>query len=203
MPFDGQPHGQPHGQQPHGPYPPHGGGGPSGCPFLLQRQQQQQQQQASEAAAAAEPAASTSSRGEGGRGGLLWGRAADVGRLRLSRRELRRSGRAFTLAEVGRHRCRDDGWIAVGGSVYDITEHVASHPEWDSAGAGGAALASILAHLGSDCTDEFVAIHRPWPVATRQLQSFYIGELAPPPPMHEAAAPPAPHGSAAPAADAL
>jgi hypothetical protein len=59
--------------------------------------------------------------------------------------------------------------------VYDITEHVVSHPGWD--GAGVSTVLSILAHLGTDCSAEFEEIHRPYPVAWRQLAAFDIGPL--------------------------
>jgi hypothetical protein len=60
--------------------------------------------------------------------------------------------------------------------VYDITAHVASHPGWD--GAGITTVLSILAALGTDCTADFEEIHRPWPVAWRQLAAYDIGPLA-------------------------
>ena len=60
--------------------------------------------------------------------------------------------------------------------VYDITEHIALHPGWD--GAGVTTVLSILAHAGTDCSEEFEAIHRPWPAAWRQLAVFDIGPLA-------------------------
>ena len=39
-------------------------------------------------------------------------------------------------------------------------------------------ILSILAHTGSECTQEFIDIHRSYPVAFKQLRAFYIGELA-------------------------
>lgn len=60
--------------------------------------------------------------------------------------------------------------------MYDITSHVAAHPGWD--GAGITTVLSILAALGTDCTAEFEEIHRPWPVAWRQLAAYDIGPLA-------------------------
>lgn len=95
---------------------------------------------------------------------------------KLTRRQLRQLNRSWTLADVAQHRYCDDGWIAVDGKVYDITEHLVSHPGWDS-GCQVTTVLSILAHLGSDCSVEFREIHRPYPVAWRQLQAYYIGEL--------------------------
>eukprot|EP00775_Hariotina_reticulata_P006033 gene6033-6271_t len=75
------------------------------------------------------------------------------------------------------HKYCDDGWIAVEGQVYDITEHIATHPGWDS-GCQVTTVLSIIAHLGTDCTQEFRDIHAPYPVAWQQLRAFYIGDLA-------------------------
>lgn len=60
--------------------------------------------------------------------------------------------------------------------VYDITEHLVNHPGWESAGI--TTVLSIIAHLGTDCSAEFEEIHRPWPVAWRQLAAYDIGPLA-------------------------
>lgn len=101
---------------------------------------------------------------------------ADAGAARLSRRALRAQNRAFSLEEVSQHRYADDGWIAVNGRVYDITEHVLSHKGWDS-GCGMTEVLSILAHLGTDCTKEFDEIHACYPVAFAQLRAYDIGPL--------------------------
>lgn len=63
---------------------------------------------------------------------------------RLHRRQLRALGKAWTLAEVKNHRSRYDCWIVVNNKVYDITEHVANHPGWHTAGIS--TPLSILAH---------------------------------------------------------
>ena len=60
--------------------------------------------------------------------------------------------------------------------MYDITGHIVEHPGWDYGGSVSTVL-SILAHLGSECTAEFTDIHRPYPIAWRQLSAYYIGEL--------------------------
>lgn len=59
--------------------------------------------------------------------------------------------------------------------MYDITEHLLNHPGWE--GAGITTVLSIIAHLGTDCSAEFEEIHRPWPVAWRQLAAYDIGPL--------------------------
>lgn len=61
--------------------------------------------------------------------------------------------------------------------MYDITQHVVDHPGWDNAGIS--TVLSILAHAGSECSPEFHQIHKPYPVAYKQLAAFYIGDLVP------------------------
>ncbi|GIL75354.1 hypothetical protein Vretimale_8030 [Volvox reticuliferus] len=97
---------------------------------------------------------------------------------RLTRRQLRKLGKSWGLSEVRQHARKDDAWIAVDGKVYDITEHLLNHPGWEDSSAISTVL-SILAHAGTDCSQEFREIHRPYPVAWRQLQAYYIGDLAP------------------------
>lgn len=94
---------------------------------------------------------------------------------RQSRRYLRKLGKSWSLDEVKCHNQSVDGWIVVRGRVYDITEHVVNHPGWHNAGIS--TVLSIVAHLGSECTEEFEQIHRMFPVAWRQLEAFYIGDL--------------------------
>lgn len=96
---------------------------------------------------------------------------------KMTRRELRRLERKWTLAEVRQHARKDDAWIAVDGKVYDITEHLVNHHGWHDNAAISTVL-SILAHAGTDCSKEFREIHRPYPVAWRQLKAYYIGDLA-------------------------
>eukprot|EP00879_Flechtneria_rotunda_P009010 GHRR01009435.1.p1 GENE.GHRR01009435.1~~GHRR01009435.1.p1 ORF type:complete len:227 (+),score=43.93 GHRR01009435.1:648-1328(+) len=97
---------------------------------------------------------------------------------KLSRRELRRLNRNWTLEDVAKHKYVDDGWIVVNGSCYDITEHVINHPGWDH-GCQVTTVLSIIAHFGIDCSEEFTDIHRPYPEAWKQLQAYYIGDLTP------------------------
>lgn len=69
----------------------------------------------------------------------------------MTRRQLRKLGRNFSLQEVRQHAAKDDAWIAVDGRVYDITEHLVNHPGWHDNAAISTVL-SILAHAGSDCS---------------------------------------------------
>ncbi|KAJ9519460.1 hypothetical protein QJQ45_023177 [Haematococcus lacustris] len=99
----------------------------------------------------------------------------DVAKLR--RRQLRCLDRSWSEGEVALHHYVDDAWIVVDGRVYDITEHLLHHPGWGNAGVS--TPLSILAHAGRECSAEFHDIHRPYPLAYKQLPAFYIGPLQP------------------------
>ncbi|KAL0139157.1 Oxidoreductase, molybdopterin-binding domain-containing protein [Mucor lusitanicus] len=58
--------------------------------------------------------------------------------------------KAFTLQQVEKHTTEDDCWLIYDDLVYDCTSFLQSHP-------GGAS--SILLAAGTDCTEEFDAIH--------------------------------------------
>jgi nitrate reductase (NAD(P)H) len=72
----------------------------------------------------------------------------------------------FTMSEVRKHGSKDSAWIVVHGHVYDCTAFLKDHP-------GGAD--SILINAGSDCTEEFDAIHSD--KAKALLDTYRIGEL--------------------------
>jgi len=73
----------------------------------------------------------------------------------------------FTLADLAKHDSPTDCWIAVKGVVYDTNAYLQDHP-------GGAS--SITMNAGTDCTDEFAAIHsrKAW----AHLDQYAIGTLA-------------------------
>uniref|UniRef100_J3MTP8 nitrate reductase (NADH) n=1 Tax=Oryza brachyantha TaxID=4533 RepID=J3MTP8_ORYBR len=75
-------------------------------------------------------------------------------------------GKQFTMSEVRKHASRDSAWIVVHGHVYDCTAFLKDHP-------GGAD--SILINAGTDCTEEFDAIHSD--KAKALLDTYRIGEL--------------------------
>ncbi|KAJ6846898.1 nitrate reductase [NADH] [Iris pallida] len=76
------------------------------------------------------------------------------------------SSKHYTITEVRKHSSRDSPWIIVHGNVYDCTAFLKDHP-------GGAD--SILINAGTDCTEEFDAIHSE--KAKSMLETYRIGEL--------------------------
>ncbi|KAM0952700.1 putative oxidoreductase [Dioscorea sansibarensis] len=76
------------------------------------------------------------------------------------------SAKEFTLSDVRKHSSEDSAWIVVHGHVYDCTAFLKDHP-------GGAD--SILINAGTDCTEEFEAIHSD--KARAMLDTYRIGEL--------------------------
>ncbi|XP_051139382.1 nitrate reductase [NADH] 2-like [Andrographis paniculata] len=72
----------------------------------------------------------------------------------------------FSMSEIRRHNSPDSAWIIVHGHVYDCTRFLKDHP-------GGSD--SILINAGTDCTEEFDAIHSD--KAKRMLEDYRIGEL--------------------------
>ena len=74
--------------------------------------------------------------------------------------------RRITMAEVEQHASDTDAWIVVKDKVYDCTPFLDKHP-------GGSA--SITMNAGTDCTEDFVAVHSA--KAWKDLEEFYIGDL--------------------------
>ncbi|KAI8140685.1 hypothetical protein BJV82DRAFT_622125 [Fennellomyces sp. T-0311] len=74
----------------------------------------------------------------------------------------------YTMAQVELHQSETDCWIVVHGLVYDCTPFLKDHP-------GGAS--SILITGGTDCTEEFDAIHSS--KAHDMLRDYLVGQLAP------------------------
>ncbi|XP_022993049.1 nitrate reductase [NADH] [Cucurbita maxima] len=72
----------------------------------------------------------------------------------------------YTLSEVKKHNSPQSAWIIVHGHVYDCTRFLKDHP-------GGSD--SILINAGTDCTEEFDAIHSD--KAKKMLEDYRIGEL--------------------------
>lgn len=72
----------------------------------------------------------------------------------------------FSMYDVKKHKSADSAWIVVNGQVYDCTRFLKDHP-------GG--TDSILINAGTDCTEEFEAIHSD--KAKKMLEDYRIGEL--------------------------
>lgn len=76
------------------------------------------------------------------------------------------SSKVYSVSDLKKHNSPDSAWIAVHGHVYDCTPFLKDHP-------GGAD--SILINAGTDCTEEFDAIHSD--KAKNLLEEYRIGEL--------------------------
>ena len=82
-------------------------------------------------------------------------------------------GMPLTVAELARHNDREHGWwVAVGYTVYDVTEFLRRHP-------GGAAV--LQAYAGLDATAAFSRAHRPPGGAYRLQRRYAVGRLHRPP----------------------
>lgn len=76
------------------------------------------------------------------------------------------SAKEFTMSDVRKHSSKDSAWIVVHGHVYDCTAFLKDHPGGED---------SILINAGTDCTEEFEAIHSD--KAKSMLDTYRIGEL--------------------------
>lgn len=72
----------------------------------------------------------------------------------------------YSMSEVKNHSLAESAWIIVHGHIYDCTRFLNDHP-------GGAD--SILINAGTDCTEEFDAIHSE--KAKKMLKDYKIGAL--------------------------
>ncbi|XP_034675158.1 nitrate reductase [NADH]-like [Vitis riparia] len=77
-----------------------------------------------------------------------------------------RSKLTYSMSEVKKHNSDHSTWIVIHGHVYDCTRFLKYHP-------GG--TDSILTKAGTDCTEEFDAIHSD--KAKKLLEDYRIGEL--------------------------
>lgn len=75
----------------------------------------------------------------------------------------------ISIAEVAGHDDAASCWVAIEGTVYDVTSWVTRHP-------GGPDR--ILGICGTDASEEFGAQHGGQALPTEQLSEFAIGELA-------------------------
>ena len=77
----------------------------------------------------------------------------------------------ITEAELAKHNTRDDLWVAVGGAVYDLSGMFAKflHP-------GGAP--PLLEVAGTECTEQFFALHRLEVLQRPRFAKLQVGVLA-------------------------
>ena len=76
--------------------------------------------------------------------------------------------KAYTLADVAKHKTAADCWTAVGDSVYDLTPFVSKHP-------GG--VENITKICGINGTQQFTAQHGSTENAQKVLATLKIGIL--------------------------
>ena len=75
----------------------------------------------------------------------------------------------ISIAEVAGHDDAASCWVAIEGTVYDVTTWIPRHP-------GGPER--IMAICGTDASEDFSAQHSGQSLPTEQLAQFAIGELA-------------------------
>lgn len=75
----------------------------------------------------------------------------------------------ITLAEVAQRDSQDECWVAIDGSVYDLTGWIRQHP-------GG--RAAILSLCGTDGTAQFLGQHGGSASAATRLDGYYLAPLA-------------------------
>ncbi|KAH1096864.1 hypothetical protein J1N35_013785 [Gossypium stocksii] len=76
------------------------------------------------------------------------------------------ASKTFSMSEVKKHNSADSAWIVVYGNIYDCTRFLKDYP-------GG--TDSILINTGTNCTEEFDAIHSD--KAKKMLEDYRISEL--------------------------
>ncbi|KAF5388765.1 hypothetical protein D9757_005635 [Collybiopsis confluens] len=81
-----------------------------------------------------------------------------------TKQESNASGKAFTMAEVSKHKSKQDVWVVVNGEVLDF---LPDHPGGEKA---------IMLYAGRDATEEFNMLHDP-KVIPRYAPNAVIGKL--------------------------
>eukprot|EP00928_Gymnodinium_smaydae_P010104 TRINITY_DN1379_c0_g1_i5.p1 TRINITY_DN1379_c0_g1~~TRINITY_DN1379_c0_g1_i5.p1 ORF type:complete len:710 (+),score=135.25 TRINITY_DN1379_c0_g1_i5:63-2192(+) len=76
--------------------------------------------------------------------------------------------KGMPFSEVARHCTPDSCWVAINGSVYDLTEFMDRHP-------GGPT--TILSHAGTDCSKLFNEIHKGIKIENYVRPESYMGSL--------------------------
>ena len=73
----------------------------------------------------------------------------------------------YTLEEVAKHNKKSDAWIAINGTIANITKWIPNHPGGDI----------IMKGVGKDATKMFHALHQHSPDALKLLKKYKIGIL--------------------------
>ncbi|PWA69928.1 nitrate reductase [Artemisia annua] len=84
----------------------------------------------------------------------------------VSSPSMNKTSKTFSMSDVKKHNSADSAWIVVHGHIYDCMSYLKEH-------RGG--TDSILINAGTDCTEEFDAIHSE--KAKKLLEEYRIGEL--------------------------
>lgn len=79
------------------------------------------------------------------------------------------TGKVYDLSKVSGHNSSADCWVAIEGSVYDLTSFISRHP------GGSAAIENLC---GTDATVAFQSQHAQQSVPRAELQKVLIGSLA-------------------------
>ena len=72
----------------------------------------------------------------------------------------------YTASDVARHSTKEDAWVIIDDSVYDITHWIPRHP-------GGSI--PLVQYAGRDMTDAFRAYHGPDGKAAKTLNAYRVG----------------------------
>lgn len=97
----------------------------------------------------------------------------DLSNLMVKKLEKKGTLRHINGEELALHNTKTDGWIAYQSKVYDITKHIEELEQ--SAMGKTSTLLAIFRVLGTDCTEEMIAVHSE--TALKQLQGYMIGVL--------------------------
>jgi len=74
----------------------------------------------------------------------------------------------YTASDVARHSTKEDAWVIIDDSVYDITHWIPRHP-------GGSI--PLVQYAGRDMTDAFRAYHGPNGKAAKTLNAYRVGSF--------------------------
>ena len=76
--------------------------------------------------------------------------------------------RMISMREVAKHNTKNDCWVVVKGSVYDMSSFMNDHP-------GGSKV--VMLYAGKDATEEFTMLHKP-SIIKKYGPRLLIGKLA-------------------------